>query len=219
MYRTDGSANIPLFSLDLQLLRPDALVELTAPDDKDTWPNWSILLDPSYSTYFQLMKDCQEQLTSLKVTQSVEFASLQRSVNLGGHGSTTKVTRDGQTMVFKGIDFALYLICVEDNDDGSARSTFKSWANELDTLRRLPPHPNIQPLPSTLVTISKGYDTSSSADYLVRHSLHTTSLASLLCPLTTHPEASPWRSYCSHHFTFLPIPAHSLHQSQYPSNH
>lgn len=141
-----------------ELRRPNTVVSLATDDTHGV--HWASFVEPCYRSYFELLRSRQTKLSNVITTNTVDFATLQRSIVLGGHGSTirTKVEGCNDELVFKGIDLAIYLLCHEEDDDDDALVAIDSWAKELSALYRMPPYPNIQQRPSIFGTVSSYKD-------------------------------------------------------------
>lgn len=87
----------------------------------------------------------------------IGFATLIRYEQLGGHGCATRVRLPGagvnEFFVFKGMDFRTFLANSDDEGDELIQHLIQGWRNSDKLLQAIPPHSNVLPPPTALVTI------------------------------------------------------------------
>lgn len=92
----------------------------------------------------------------MPMTTFVDFAELIRFNQLGGRGCATRVclrSKASRSLLFKGVDFRTFLTYSDEGDDRTLRYMIRAWHNSDNLLAKMPPHPNILPAPTTLVTL------------------------------------------------------------------
>ncbi|KAL8713168.1 MAG: hypothetical protein Q9220_002689 [cf. Caloplaca sp. 1 TL-2023] len=133
----------------------DVTVEIY--EDMNGRKRWRISHESSYDEYVESLSAVPDFVRagacSLQAYEFVDFSSLVQLSHPGGRGRVTVVRSAGASYVFKGVDFGAYL---------ESRTDFKHLQEvcmqEIRTIASLPPHPNIVPPPSKLVTVRKMND-------------------------------------------------------------
>ncbi|OAL48661.1 hypothetical protein IQ07DRAFT_645437 [Pyrenochaeta sp. DS3sAY3a] len=132
----------------------DAVVGIDSIDSSDEKTTWNIYSHPRFPQFMENLSDESLGSTPACPDKSVDFASLIRFEQLGGRGCTTRVRLPtGEYSVFKGVDFRAALQYSDDEGDKIIRNLISNWRREYNTLKQLPPHPNVLPAPPVLVTI------------------------------------------------------------------
>ncbi|KAK3943565.1 hypothetical protein QBC46DRAFT_405344 [Diplogelasinospora grovesii] len=132
----------------------DAIVGVDSIDSSIEKVTWNIYSHPLFPRFVRSLADESLGRTPAGPGKSVNFASLTRYEQLGGRGCTTRVRLPtGEYSVFKGVDFRTALQYSDNEGDKIIRNLISNWRREYNTLQKVPPHPNVLPPPTMLVTI------------------------------------------------------------------
>jgi hypothetical protein len=134
---------------------------------------WKAHSHPLFQHFVKFLADSPRMLTHFHVdfiltyaaastqavpgTTNIDFSSLVRYEQLGGHGCATRVRllndNTGRFFVFKGIDFRTFLRYADYGRNEALQHQSQGWHRSNEILANMPPHPNILPPPTHLVSL------------------------------------------------------------------